>query len=272
MGLAIRLDYEGFERFLTNEKKRNARQIMSYAKRYGHVLQTGNAREIMQLGPNNRRHCMEAIVYFSKYLGVYQIWKEIKERYALQWTVQNDMAIFQNMIDAANNYESMLEWLKQACQKVPHYKEILVYGAITGLRAAEICYSINLLRSDFDGYYDKDRRILLHFKYPQIFIRNTKKAYISVVTDGLIHSNYRHITYSMIRKAVERAGLQMNLGFTRKIFATYLYTNGIDSQTIDLLQGRLPKTVFARHYNRPNFEKEIEKVRACLNNLSDSIK
>jgi intergrase/recombinase len=59
----------------------------------------------------------------------------------------------------------------------------------------------------------------------------------------------------------------MNMAYCRKIFATYLRTHSIEQDVIDLLQGRAPKSVFARHYFRPNFREEKEKVTVCLENL-----
>jgi intergrase/recombinase len=44
----------------------------------------------------------------------------------------------------------------------------------------------------------------------------------------------------------------MNMAYCRKIFATYLRNQGIEPETIDLLQGRIPKSVFDRHYFRPD--------------------
>jgi intergrase/recombinase len=40
----------------------------------------------------------------------------------------------------------------------------------------------------------------------------------------------------------------MNMAYCRKVFATYLRSNGVEQETIDLLQGRTPKSVFAKHY------------------------
>jgi intergrase/recombinase len=50
-------------------------------------------------------------------------------------------------------------------------------------------------------------------------------------------------------------------GFTQNM-------NGIESELIDLLQGRIPKTVFARHYFRPDFEKDMERIRKKIGQLS----
>jgi intergrase/recombinase len=57
------------------------------------------------------------------------------------------------------------------------------------------------------------------------------------------------------------------MSYCRKIFATYLRTKGVEQETIDLLQGRIPKSVFARHYFRPDFaniQNEIIKSLSIL--------
>jgi intergrase/recombinase len=269
------LDFEGFRRHMEVEKKRNANQILSYTRRYGHILQTGNASELLHLSSDKRRHVMEAIVYFSKYLGAYHIWKAIKEQHGIKWNVQNDIAVFEAMTDEGNNYDTMIDWLRAARSKLSsEYSDILIYGVLCGLRASEVCHSISLLRTDYEKYYDPKKRLLTHYKYPELFIRNTKKAYVSIVTDDLLKVGRQgkgQITYEMMRKALERADLPMRMGYTRKIFGTFLKKKGIDTETIDLLQGRLPRSVFLRFYNRPNFQEELDKVRVCLIKLSLSI-
>jgi intergrase/recombinase len=61
----------------------------------------------------------------------------------------------------------------------------------------------------------------------------------------------------------------MNMAFCRKIFATCLRNNGIEQEIIDLLQGRTPKSVFARYYYRPDFD--YDKIRDVVNFLHDKI-
>ena len=63
----------------------------------------------------------------------------------------------------------------------PSYGNILIYCTLTGLRAKEAVQSLSLLRSDPDSYL-KGGAVLEHYKYPDIFISRTKKAYISIVT------------------------------------------------------------------------------------------
>jgi intergrase/recombinase len=59
------------------------------------------------------------------------------------------------------------------------------------------------------------------------------------------------------------------MAYCRKIFATHLRTHGIEQEIIDLLQGRAPKSVFAKHYFRPNFN--YDRIGVVIKSLYDSI-
>jgi intergrase/recombinase len=61
----------------------------------------------------------------------------------------------------------------------------------------------------------------------------------------------------------------MQMKYCRKIYASYLRQNGgIESEIVDLLQGRVPRTVFARHYFRPSAD---YRVLAALKTLRQKI-
>ena len=61
----------------------------------------------------------------------------------------------------------------------------------------------------------------------------------------------------------------MNISICRKIFATFLRNEGVEQEFIDLLQGRISKSVFVMHYYRPDSSKfdEIRKKLANLHSL-----
>jgi hypothetical protein len=54
---------------------------------------------------------------------------------------------------------------------------------VTGLRPIEAVKAINMLRTNHDNYVNRELLVLEHYKYPHEFIRNTKKAFISVVDE-----------------------------------------------------------------------------------------
>jgi hypothetical protein len=214
---------------------------------------------------------MKALAVMSKYLGRYNEWKQLKEQHQLKWSNGDSMQFFENIFNEKENYTAMLGWLMTVCKTLPKaYGNILIFSALTGLRPDESCKSVALIKNNKANYL-KDGMILEHYKFPDLFIRRTKKAYVSVVTDGTLSlaekcGNY---SYVAIRCAVKRRGLDMHMVYARKIYATFLRMNGIEPELIDLLQGRVPKTVFSRHYFRPDFD--YNRIRKAIDSLHDTI-
>jgi hypothetical protein len=215
---------------------------------------------------------MKALAALSKYLGCYDKWKNIVQRYQLKWSNEDSIQIFHNITNIEQDFDSMISWLKDTVKKLPmSYGNILLYDALTGLRPKEACESLRLLKNEPCNYLKEDSMILEHYKYQQ-FIRRTKKAYISIITDSIltIAKGSSICSYNALRLAVKRKGLAMNMAYCRKIFATHLRTNGIEQEIIDLLQGRTPKSVFVRHYFRPDFN--YDRIRNSLDPLYEMIK
>ena len=184
------------------------------------------------------------------------------------------MDAFTSIIDNQHNFTAMLNWLKDTCSKIPKpYTDVLVFDTLTGLRPDESCQSIALLQSGADKYLNRESMVLEHYKHPDIFIRRTKKAYVSIVDENTLAlaKGAHNGGYNALRLKVKHSGLDMNMAYCRKIFSTYLRMNGIESELIDLLQGRIPKTVFARHYFRPDFDKDVQRVLQHLVVLRNAI-
>ncbi|MFL6526073.1 MAG: hypothetical protein ACJ70Q_08020 [Nitrososphaera sp.] len=271
---ASKIDEDGFRKYLLAQGKRNWKQILLKATKHGHILETKDASEILTFSNTKRRHVMEALICLSKYQGTYNIWKEIKEKYQLKWTSPDSLEVFKSIINNEKNYSAMLIWLKNTIAQIPKpYANILIYATLTGLRPAEACQSIALIHSDLQNYLKTDTMILEHYQHPEIYIRNSKKAFISIVDDAIIKIGQESANcgYNALRNYLVRRKLGMNMSYCRKIFATYLRVRGIEVETIDLLQGRIRKSVFARNYFRPDFENIQNEIRKSLNILRNEI-
>jgi hypothetical protein len=246
---------------------------LSYSKKYCRVLESGDAQELLELTKDKRIHAMKALPTLSKYIGCYDEWKDIRERHQLQWSNENGLEAFNDIMNCKENYSSMMNWIIDTISKLPvQYGNILLYDTLTGLRPDEACKSIILLKEKGqEGYLNRDIMTLEHFRYPRIFIRRTKSAYFSIITEkGLeLARQSANCGYNALRLAAKRYGMNMNMAFCRKIFATHLRMNGIEQETIDLLQGRVPKSVFARHYFRPDLD--YNRITDLLHKLHDSI-
>ena len=258
---------------LQNHSRHTAKVRLSYCRKYYPVLEEANAQMLLTLSSGKRIHAMKSLAALSKYIGRYNEWKDIRERYQLRWSEDDSFQVFKNMTDPKKDYESMTIWLRDTMSKVPKkYGNIFLYDTLTGLRPDEACKSIALIHNSLDEYLDTKTWILEHFKFPHLFIRRTKKAYISVVSKPIldIATECYGCSYNSLRLAMRRRGIEMNMAYCRKIYATYLRMSGIEQETIDLLQGRSPKSVFGRYYFRPDNLNRPRIVQA-INSLHESL-
>ena len=219
--------------------------------KYAHVLDTGDARQLLELSHEKRMHIMKSLSALAKYTGRYDRWQQIRQRFQLKWSNGDSLQAFSSIFSKEKDLDHMISWLKNTCSKLPQkYTNILMFNTLTGLRPSEAYLSIRLIHHNAENYLNNDTKILEHFRFPN-FIRRTKKAYISIINNGI-------------------SGIHML--YCRKIFVTYLRLSGIEPEMVDLLQGRIPRNVFVRHYFRPNFAKENERVSIVLENLYEKIR
>ena len=168
----------------------------------------------------------------------------------------------------------MMDWLRKTSTHLPtKYSNILKFATLTGLRPSECWHSIRLIQNDKEHYVLKDK--LLHYQYPEVFLRKTKKVFISLVSDEIIQiaegADIKQ-TYSQLCKFFKANNLTMNMYYCRKIFATFIRNKGIEPEIIDLLQGRIPKSMFLRHYYRPDINEIISKrIRPVLDELQKEL-
>ena len=218
---------------------------------------------------------MKALASLSKYMGCYDIWKQIIQRYQLKWSDCNKSikvfnAIFQG---EGNNYSSMLKWIKDVIVVLPkEYQNIILFNTLSGLRPDEAQKAIHLIKTKESEYIDKERGILKHYQFPETFIRQTKNAYLSIINDDMIEiaklTPDKEQNLVGLRKMVIKNNLKMNMYYCRKVFATYLRNKGIELEIIDLLQGRIGSSVFVNHYYRPDINEIITKrIRPMLDEL-----
>jgi Archaeal phage integrase len=223
---------------------------------------------------------MEALAAYAKYQGCYDKWQEIGKRYSLHWTNGDEsFHALQRFFNTELSLDTMLSRIREMVHKLPTIMgQTIKFGTLVGLRPTEILESIRLIndKEAFPGYYDPKQMTLQHFKFLDVFLRHTKKAFLSFVTpsmlENVINSNnkFHHITYNAIRHACLRAGIACDLRFCRKVHASWLHKSGINSETIDFLQGRTSPSVFCRHYLTPDASLRT-RVLDALNELQKNL-
>ncbi|MEM3884377.1 MAG: integrase [Nitrososphaerota archaeon] len=234
-------------------------------------MDTGDASPLLALKPKDRADAMKALSLYAKITGRYGAWKAIREAYGLRWSLEAEAV---PSILSFKAYSSMLEVAKKIFSSLDMHRSIVEFIALSGLRVGEAFSSIKLYCKEGEGYVNKELMVLEHYRYPNIFLRRTKKAYITVLDDRMLETldSCRPISYSLIHKILKRRlNSGCRLDYFRKIWATYMRLKGIDPEVIDLLQGRTPKSIFLKHYYRPDIKPLIENVRDKLRGLREEL-
>ena len=222
---------------------------MCYARRYASVLEDtslGIPKDILQLPSNTRRHVMEALTAYSKYIGCYEQWQQIRKRYSLHWTNGNEsLQSLQRFFDTNLSLDSMLSKIRQMIGVLPSAMSAIIrFACMTGLRPTEACESVRLLGRNVTNdiitqYYNPEQQCLEHWRYPDIFLRQTKKAFISYLSTDcyqwITKIQGKPPTLGAIQHACRSRKIPCSLHLTRKIFASWLHKSGIHDLTIDMI-------------------------------------
>ena len=266
------IDLKDYREYLDEKYSRQYACLMfGYIKKHHQCFL--NPNELLKIPMRIRSNVMKAMVCYSKYTSCYEDYKSKLKNSEIKW-VTNDSAFTSFLRIVNNNHSDLGKWYSEM-QRILRGNEklFLRFALVTGLRKAEAIKSFNLIISlheegKLDSYY-KDG-ILEHFRYPELFFRRTKMAYISIVTEDLVAeiTQSKPVSYFAIRKRIVSHKQRVRIKELRSYFATYLRQHGILAEYIDLLQGRIPKSVFARHYLKvEDFGKLMRQLVAVTKNL-----
>ncbi|MBC7091527.1 MAG: hypothetical protein H5T50_06420 [Nitrososphaeria archaeon] len=198
----------------------------------------------------------------------------MKEKSGLTWGHENSFEAFLRIYKSDN--ESALKWALRLKESIPYYYYFPVcFLALTGLRPIEAVNSLNLISAKgLDEYYNPEIGVLEHFRFPSVFLRGTKNAFLSIISDDLLeklgHWHYS-ISYNMLRLALKRRKYNLQLQELRIYYATYLRQKGIPKESIDFIQGRISKDVFIRFYYKPHILQLRTQVLEAIKPLENQL-
>jgi intergrase/recombinase len=269
---------KGFREYLMSQKieQKTINELFRNSVKYHHILYEKDGSDLLTYSVGKRKHIMKALAAFSKYSGCYETWQMIRKQHQLKWTSVDSFSGFNSIFKEDASFSKMVGWVREAIEKYPRFANILLFDVMTGLRPTEAIESFNLLINPLSRaeYLSKDRKTLEHFRFPTVFLRRTKKAFITIANaDILSLTDSRHaevLNYDKIRLTFLRNDQKFFMSYCRKIFATYLRNEGVESELIDVLQGRIPNSIFVRHYYRPDMSK-FDMIREKLTGLHNLI-
>ena len=259
-----------FQQYLLSRMTvKTAEDRLRYAKQYALVLQTGDAAALLQLPPNKRIHIQKALSSLARYTGLQDNWQQIRRQHGLQWSTGTEkIDAFQRFFDDSKDLDTMLQWLKEALRSLRgDYANFFLFCTLTGMRCTEAIASVKLIKDPdtFKRYYDPEAGMLRHYLFPDMYIRRTKAIYVSVVNDQIVdiaRKIDKTPTLNSLKMALKHRHLSMQLKYCRKIYASWLHSCGISSDLIDMLQGRIGKNIFLKHYLTPSADYKAQVLQA----------
>jgi hypothetical protein len=243
--------------------------MMFYARRYGDLLASGRLAEVA--GLRGRRMILSALSNLSKYNGEYPRFRQLREASGLRWSEGSGDSVFFRLYSGEEAATAVDGWLDVVKGAVPWDVWFpIAFLSLTGMRTSEGVDSLNLVATrGLDSYLDMKLGVgvLQHFMYPSMFLKRTKKVYISVIGDALLRELrewHSGTTYSKLRSCVKRRGLECNFYGLRRLYATNLRMAGLQSEVIDMLQGRLRTSDFVKSYLRYDMKETLGRVRDVM--------
>jgi hypothetical protein len=272
---SVNIDWSGYREFLNG--KYNQRYVVAnynYTQKYFECYL--NPSKILSLPTSIRANVLKALIAFSKFQGNYLGFKETLKEHGIKWLRPDNLTAFLRILNnRSNTNNNVLKWVNDAKPILRNNENLLLKFLLkTGVRKEEGITSFNLIvqltrENKLNEYYDPSLNCLCHFKYPKLFIRRTKNVFLSFVSENLINeiSNSNPVTYSAIRLRLERKGLHMRINELRDYYGTLLLNKGILEVEVNLLQGRIPISIFVKHYWSPKLSELRDRVFKVLETL-----
>jgi hypothetical protein len=247
------IDWSEYKRYLFSKyAKSYAIQIFEHSKKYQHLLDDGNGIQLCK--PTIRNNVINGLTALSKYLGTYEFFKKSMRVHGIKRVKADPVQAFTRIFNS-KVHKGLGEWYKDAVAVLKENEQLyLRFMLLSGVRAMEGVKAFNLLvelgPNYTEEYFNEETGFMEHFKYPKLFLRRSKNVYVSAVPKDLLDqiSMSNGISYNALDKRLDRAGLPMRIKQLRSFYATKMREMGLLSEQIDLVQGRVGKSVFLQHY------------------------
>jgi len=223
--------------------------------------------EITSFKRDKRIHIIKALTALSKFLGVYPQFKQRMQAFGVKWQMPSALEVFNHMLTKSN--EDVSAWVKKVVSEFPELKDFVMFVGLSGLRKEEALNAYNLVIERLGEYYNEETSCLEHFRFPKLFIRPTKNAFITVMPKEFLQSITKNsrLTTAIINKRLQRRGFKIKLGLLRSAWSTFMQRH-LTQAEVDLLQGRVNQSIFMRYYFAPNFNELKQRVSTATTELT----
>lgn len=271
------IDWDGFGTWIfAKYSKAYAPTILCYAKKYSSLL-NGNLGQLDLLSASVRNATIKSLIVLSKVLGIHQEFKSKLQDYGVKMARPDVFASFLRIYNNQNS--NLLKWYSEAVLVLRENERLLFrFLLITGVRKEEGITSFNKIielskQGNLSSYYNDEFNVLQHFVFKELFLRNTKNLYVSIVEKPLVLeiADSELSTYEQVRKRLVRHGLKLGMNELRDYYGSFMVRHNLIKEEVDLLQGRIPPSIFLRHYWSPSFIELKSRTLEALKQLETQI-
>jgi len=275
-------DWQRFRLWLANQGYSDGyvSNLFNYAQQFSDCLFSGDLTKVRDLKDSKRPNVLKALSALAKFTGKYEDWKALLRNYGLSWVGRNSDDIIIDRLTKTEDPNEVWEWIRQVKEARPELSAFMDLLGITGLRFVEGIASYNLIitlhrEGKIDSYYNRDKLVLEHFRFKEIFLRNTKKAFVSFVPSDLVEcigAKESLPNWEYVKKLVQRRHLPLRFGDIREAHGT-LMTQYLQESEINFLHGRVSSSVFMQHYFNPSLIGDLRvRVFQGIAEILDKVK
>ena len=258
LGYAIRIDWEGFERFLEEAglSRKRVDDYVRYTMRQGYwrLLFEDRAKVLLVvrgMSRAKRDKVLAALGWLAEYLGLIDDWEEkrawLSRRLRRRRGHGGSVPGFEEKLGDPGFLEAAVEAAR--LHPRPNYRLFMAFLLATGLRPGEAYAAWRMLPAPLARHFGAVPGLRLFME------RGTKRAAAALLPEKLYWAleaaaglGVRPPSYARLRAYLREKGLSPY--DYRRANATALALHGAPRWAIDLVQGRAPRSVFEEHYNR----------------------
>ncbi|MCW4044253.1 MAG: integrase [Candidatus Bathyarchaeota archaeon] len=233
-----------------------ARYMANYARSFQDCFLGRDLSALLGFSAGKRRLVMASLSALAKFRGEYDDWRRLASQYNLKWAGKSKDDVFIERLNKIQNPEEIWQWIRDLKRLRPEFAVFVDFLAVTGLRLVEAVSAYNLViklaaERKLADYYVHDKAVLEHYKFKELFLRNTKKAFVSFVPQDLVYhvAESKQLNKFTIQTSTKRV-LPLRFSDVREAHATFM-TKYLKQQEIDFLHGRVTGSVFMQHYFNP---------------------
>jgi intergrase/recombinase len=270
------INWQDFKQYVDNKyAKSYATSILEHSKKNYSFLK--NVNGILSIKPTARNNTINALTALSRFLGTYDIFMTDLKRHGIRRYKPDAIQSFTRIFNC-EAHKGLGEWYRQVIALVNENEKLYIeFMLLSGVRAMEGIKSFNLIvelgTRYSQEYYNEKTQFLEHFRFPTLFLRSSKNLYVSSVPKVLLDNISRAsaVSYNAIDKKLNKANMSRRIKQLRSYYATTMRENGLLSEQIDLIQGRVGKSIFLHHYFKADPITLSKKILELLTTIQESI-